>query len=138
MKEDIRDPETFAIIGAALEVHKILGNGFLEAVYGDAITIEMEQRKIPFRREIDVDITYKNIRLASKYKPDFICYGRIIVEIKAIADLGIIEIAQTLNYLNATGFEIGLLFNFGSKSLQQKRLIQLKTRALITPPQHFS
>src|SRR6185503_7180076 len=82
-----RDPQTYAIIGAAMEVHRQLGHGFLEAVYKEALAIELELRGIPFKREVPLSIYYKGKLLDCKYQADFICYGDIIVEAKAIADL---------------------------------------------------
>ncbi|HXF40214.1 MAG TPA: GxxExxY protein [Blastocatellia bacterium] len=121
--EKIRDPQTYAIIGAAMEVHRILGCGFLEAVYQEALTKEFLLRAIPFRREIEVPISYKGNLLAVKYKPDFICYDTIIVELKALDRLSGKEKAQVINYLKATGIERGLLLNFGTTRLEYERLI---------------
>ena len=121
--ENVRDPQTYAIIGAAMEVHRILGCGFLEAVYQEALTKEFLLRGIPFRREIELPISYKGSLLAVKYKPDFICYDTIIVELKALDRLGGREKAQVINYLKATGMERGLLLNFGTTRLEYERLI---------------
>ena len=121
--ESVRDPQTYAIIGAAMEVHRILGCGFLEAVYQEALTKEFLLRAIPFRREIEVPISYKGNLLAVKYKPDFICYDTIIVELKALDRLSGKEKAQVINYLKATGIERGLLLNFGTTRLEYERLI---------------
>jgi GxxExxY protein len=116
------DPQTYAIIGAAMEVHRQLGDGFLERVYQGALTIEFASRKVPFAKEIEVPVMYKGIRLECGYRADFVCFGDIIVEIKAIEALGKSHIAQVINYLRATGFRRGLLLNFGSSSLESKRL----------------
>ena len=121
--ENVRDPQTYAIIGAAMEVHRILGCGFLEAVYQEALTKEFLLRAIPFRREIELPISYKGNLLAVKYKPDFICYDTIIVELKALDRLSGKEKAQVINYLKATGMERGLLLNFGTTRLEYERLI---------------
>src|SRR5690242_2275907 len=96
-----RDEQTFAIIGAAMEVHRELGNGFLEAVYQDAFEIELRMRKIPFKREIALPVSYKGRTLPSFYKADFICHDEIVVEIKALARVGGVEESQVINYLKA-------------------------------------
>ena len=98
------DRQTYDIIGAALEVHKSLGPGFLEAVYKEALSIELAERDIPFSGEAEIPVFYKGRRLKTCYRSDFICHGSIIVELKAISKLGDIEMAQVLNYLRATGF----------------------------------
>jgi GxxExxY protein len=117
------DLQTHEIIGAAIEVHKELGHGFLEAVYHEALSLEFDRRQIPFGREAQLPVYYKNQQLSCSYRADFICYGDIIVELKAIINLTSIEQAQVLNYLKATGCKRGLLLNFGSPSLQFKRLV---------------
>jgi GxxExxY protein len=121
--EKMRDPQTYAIIGAAMEVHRVLGCGFLEPVYQEALAKEFLLRGIPFRRELELPITYKGDLLAVKYKPDFICYDAVIVELKALDKLGGKEKAQVINYLKATRYERGLLLNFGTVRLEYERLI---------------
>jgi len=126
-----RDPRTYAIIGAAMEVHKILGPGFLEAVYQDALELEFQWRSIPYVRERNVLIAYKNHPLPSSYRPDFLCYGDVIVELKALSVLSPNEIAITLNYLKAARLDIALLINFGARSLEFQRLTMAGTDAAL-------
>ncbi len=116
-----RDPETYAIIGAAIEVHKQLGNGFLEAVYHEALAIELSRRNILFKHEVTLHVKYKGQQLNAKYRADFICFETIIVEIKALNRLSGVEESQIINYLKATGLQTGLLLNFGAPSLTYKR-----------------
>jgi len=121
---DKRDPQTYAIIGAAMDIHRQLGHGFLEAVYQEAAVIEFQWKKIPFEREVLLPIQYRNITLPTHYRADFICFSEIIVEFKALSRLTSVEEAHVLNYLKATGFRRGLLINFGTPSLQYKRLVR--------------
>jgi GxxExxY protein len=118
-----RDPQTYAIIGAAMEIHKTLGHGFLEAVYHEAATLEFPAREIPFEREVLFEIRYKGTLLATRYRADFVCFGNIIVEFKAQSQLTGADEAQLLNYLKATGYQRGLLINFGAPSLEYKRMV---------------
>jgi GxxExxY protein len=118
-----KDPRTYAIIGAAMEVHRHLGCGFVEPVYQDALEIELGLRGIEFQREGEVRIIFKEIELKTKYKPDFICFGEVVVELKALDSLSSNEEMQVLNYLKATGFRVGLLVNFGRASLEYKRFV---------------
>ncbi len=117
------DPRTYAIIGAAMEVHCQLGCGFHEPVYQEAMQIELNHRGIPNRPQVELPVRYKALNLKATYKPDFICFDEVIVELKAISRLSSIEFAQVINYLKVTGFHTGLLLNFGTPSLEQKRLI---------------
>jgi len=118
-----KDPETYSIIGAAIEVHRELGRGFLEAVYQSALAIEFEQRGIPFVREAVLEVNYKGETIDCSYKADFVCFNSIIVELKAIEKLSNIESAQVLNYMRATKFKKGLLLNFNSDLLEKKRFV---------------
>lgn len=111
------------IIGAAMEVHKTLGGGFLESVYEESLSIEFELRKIPYERQKSIDVFYKG-RLAKHFACDFLVYGKVIVETKAIQLISDVEVAQVLNYLKAAKMDIGLLLNFGGKSLKVKRVIR--------------
>jgi GxxExxY protein len=114
---------TYEVIGAAMEVHRELGPGFLEAVYHEALAIELTQRNISFCDEPQLEILYKGIILNKKYSPDFLAAEAIIVEIKALARLTSTEESQIINYLKAAGIKIGLLFNFGASSLEFRRFI---------------
>ena len=105
--------ESYSITGAAMQVYNTLGTGFLEAVYQEALAIELTKRGIPYEREKDLKIYYDGQELKQSYRADFVCYGNIIVEIKAVADLNDSHRSQVFNYLKATGFKLGLLFNFG-------------------------
>lgn len=118
-----RDAQTGAILGAAVEVHRCLGRGFLEAVYQEALARELYERRIPFRREADLPICYKGQVLACGYRADFVCYDSIIVELKALEAVGKVEMAQVLNYLKATGLTRALLLNFGASVLDYKRIV---------------
>ena len=106
-----------------MEVHKELGCGFLEAVYQEAMEKEMLFRKLPFKPKPNIEIMYKGERLNKSYQPDFICYDEIILEIKALTSLSRLEEAQIINYLKACRLKVGLLINFGSKSLEHRRFI---------------
>ena len=117
------DLQTHVIIGAAIEVHRELGHGFLEVVYREALCLEFAGHQIPFAKEVQLPVFYKNQQLSRSYRADFICYGEIIVELKAISNLTNGDHAQLLNYLKATGCKRGLLLNFGSPTLQVKRLV---------------
>ena len=117
------DQRTYKIIGCAMDVHKELGCGFLEAVYQEALGKEFAYQAIPFKPQPIIQIAYKGKLLDKTYQPDFICYSEIILEIKAISSLSGIEEAQLINYLKATGLKVGLLINFGAKSLEYKRLV---------------
>ena len=115
--------EAYKIIGAAIEVHRGLGNGFLEAVYQEALEREFKIQGIPYSREQHINIEYKGEKLSKFYIADFVCFGNIIVELKALSSLESNHEAQVLNYLKATNHKLGLLINFGSRSLQSKRLV---------------
>ncbi len=122
----LESEKTYAIIGAAMEVHRVLGHGFLEAVYQEALDIEMRERGIPTRREVALPVYYKGRLLSSSYRADFVCYDSVVVEVKATSGLTTVDYAQLLNYLKATGYEVGVLLNFGTRSLEHKRLVLTK------------
>jgi GxxExxY protein len=116
--------ESYKIIGAAMAVHRELGSGFLEAVYHEALEIEFKHQYIPHQSEAMLPIKYKDVILQKQYFADFICYDKIVVEIKAVKELDSIHEAQVFNYLKATGYKLGLLINFGEESLTYKRLVR--------------
>lgn len=115
--------ESYKIIGICMEVHKILGKGHSEKVYGDALEYEFKLNGIPYNRELKYNIAYKDIILSSYYFADFVIFDEIILELKAITTLSTSEIKQTLNYLAASKNKLGLLVNFGEDSLKYKRII---------------
>ncbi|RMF57027.1 MAG: GxxExxY protein [Calditrichaeota bacterium] len=123
MDQLIYKEESYKIVGACIEVHKVLGAGFLEAVYQEALAIEFQRRGIPFEQEKELEIRYKDIILTKKYYADFICYNKIILELKAMDGLRPEHVAQVLNYLKATGYKLGLLINFGTRSLEYQRIV---------------
>ena len=115
--------EAYQIIGAAMAVHKELGPGFLEAVYQEALALEFQSISLPFEREKSINISYKGRMLTKSYFADFICFDKIIVELKALSGLTPDHKAQVINYLKATGLKLGLLINFGASSLQYERIV---------------
>jgi len=115
--------ESYQIIGLCMEVHRVLGKGFSESVYKDALEIEFRNNDVPYKREKRFDILYKGILLPHFYNADFVCYDRIILEAKAIEMLHSGSLKQTLNYLAASRLKLGLLVNFGEDSLQYKRVV---------------
>ena len=112
---------TYDIIGAAMEVHKTLGCGFTEKVYQDALEKEFQLRSIPYEREARMRVVYKGAELATEFIPDFVCYGKVIVELKAVSELDDIHRAQAINYGKVSGMTVSLLINFGSMSLEYER-----------------
>ena len=115
--------ETYLIIGAAMIVHKELGRGFLEAVYQEALEKEFLIKNITYKREIPIKIFYKNKPLNKFYIADFICYDKIIIELKALSAITNEHKGQILNYLTATKLKLGLILNFGGKSLEHVRIV---------------
>ena len=124
MTELILGDESYAVIGAAMEVHRALGPGFLEKVYQEAMQLELGARSIPFEAEKPIEIAYKGQCLSQRYYADLVCFEQILVEMKALKQLSGKEEAQILNYLRATGAKVGLLINFGSHGkLEHKRFV---------------
>jgi GxxExxY protein len=123
-EEYIYSEETRKIIGACFEVHNYLGNGFLESVYQEALMIEFYKRNIPFVAEQTLDIWYKEDKLTKFFTADFVCYNKIIIELKAADAITDDHFGQVINYLKAANFKLGLLLNFGTPKLQIKRLIR--------------
>lgn len=116
--------ESYAIRGAVFAVHKELGCGFLERVYQDALEYEFKERGIPYEREKEIPITYKGKPLGEPYRADFVCYGKIIIELKALAALENVHRSQVINYLKATGMKLGFLVNFGEEWANVERIIR--------------
>jgi GxxExxY protein len=114
---------TAKIIGCAMEVHRLLGNGFQEVVYQRAMAVEMSNRQLTFSREQEMEIFYKAVCVGVR-RVDFFVEGKIMVELKAIIQLEAVHLAQAINYLEAYGIEIGLLMNFGNSKLQFKRVMK--------------
>ena len=118
------EEESYLIIGAAIDVHKELGNGFLEAVYQEALEKEFLFKNISYKREFPLKIYYKNELLNKFYVPDFICFDKIIVELKALSAITSEHQAQVLNCMKASRLNLGLILNFGKQSLEHKRIIK--------------
>ena len=120
------EEQTSKIINACMEVHNELGNGFLEPVYQEALEEELKLQGIPYEREKLLPVMYKGKRLSKEYYADFVCYGNIIVELKAVTNLVKAHKAQVLNYMKATKAEVGLLINFGETSLKWERITRFE------------
>ena len=115
--------ESYAITGCLMTVHRELGCGFLEAVYQEALAREFTEIGIPFIREVPLQINYKGRPLQKEYIADFVCFDKIIVELKAVAKITDIHKCQVKNYLKATGYKLGILANFGDMSLETARVV---------------
>ena len=118
------EEESYLIIGAAIDVHKELGNGFLEAVYQEALEKEFLIRSIPYKREAQLTIYYKNEPLDKYYAADFICFDKIIFELKALSAITTEHHSQVINYLKASKLKLGIILNFGKQSFENKRIIK--------------
>lgn len=127
-RKPVDDLRTQAIIGAAIEVHKVLGSGYLEKVYHLALEHELSAIGVPFKSEVEMPIWYKGHRLGATYRVDVLCHGDIVVELKAQKSVGVVEQAQVINYLKAGRVPVGLLMNFGEAVLNVKRFVG---------PEHF-
>lgn len=115
------DPQTYAIIGAAQHVHTVLGSGYLEYVYQCALARTFRKRGIPFEREVDLPVVFEDEPLECTYRCDFLCFGTVLVELKALTAYSGIEEAQVINYLKAGPLDVGLLINFGQPRLKVQR-----------------
>lgn len=124
MVEVVLKEESYKIVGACFEVYNAMGCGFLEAVYQECLGIEFSKQTIPFEAQAPLELSYKGQMLEQKYVPDFTCFEKVIVEIKALKELSDEHRAQVHNYLKATGYRLGLLVNFGHHSkLQYERIV---------------
>jgi GxxExxY protein len=115
--------ESYSIIGAAMAVHRELGCGFLESVYQESLEEELKIESIPYTREVQLDVHYKDKLLSKSFKADFLCYDKVIIELKACSSLDPSHYSQLVNYLKASNHKLGLLINFGKSSLEYKRII---------------
>lgn len=118
--------ESFKIIGACMKVHRSLGTGFLEAVYEEAMEKEFQALKIPYKKQVTLELYYDHQKLKKQYRADFVCYDTIILEIKAVSQIPVAFYTQLKNYLKCTNLELGMLINFGTPSLTYKRILNSK------------
>ena len=115
--------EVFTIVGAAMEVHSVLGCGFLESVYQEALALELRNRDVLFLKQERIEVFYKGRTLEKYFVVDFLCFGEIVVEIKALASISSEHEAQLLNYLKVSNHKVGILINFGTEKLEFKRMV---------------
>jgi len=127
MNEEIKDDLTYKIIGCAMKVHSVLGNGFQEVIYQRALAIEMEKQRLSFQRELEMPLFYDDKPIGSR-RVDFLVQDKVLVELKALIKLEDVHLAQGLNYLVAYKVDKGLLLNFGAQSLEVKRLRHPKNK----------
>lgn len=116
--------ESYKIRGALFAVHNELGCGFLERVYQDALEVEFRLRNIPYEREKTIQVVYKGEPLGEPYRADFVCYGKVIIELKSVSEILDVHRAQIINYLKATKMKLGFLVNFGEESLNIERIVR--------------
>lgn len=128
------DPRSYAILGAAMAVHRTLGCGFLESIYRQALSIEFGLHRIPFETEVPCFIEYKGHPLHGACRLDFVCFGEVVVEIKVRSAIAPADAAQVLNYLAASGYQLALLINFGTPRLDYRRYVL--SRPPSEPPEH--
>lgn len=128
---EIQDELTYKIIGCAMKVHSVLGNGFQEVIYQRALAIEMENQKLSFQREVEMPLFYDNRNIGSR-RVDFLVENCVLVELKAIIKLEDVHLAQGLNYLVAYNLDKGLLLNFGAQSLEVKRLRHPRRKNIVS------
>ena len=117
--------ESYKITGALYAVHRELGPGLLEKIYQEALEKELRLQGIPYEREKSFDVYYKGGRLENKYIADYVCYNKIVVELKAVDNLLPIHTAQVINYLAITGYKLGLLVNFNTRVIKPERIVRL-------------
>jgi len=122
-RDEFRDEQTGAIIAAGIAVHTKMGRGFVEPVYCECLTIELQRRAIPFEREVALSVSYDGILLPSHFRVDFICYEAVVVEVKALAALTSRDQSQVMNYLRAANLQRALLLNFGTGTLETRRVV---------------
>ena len=123
MTEILFKEESYKIIGVCMEVHRVLGMGFKEIIYKDALQIEFESNQMPFEREKRFTVEYKGIQLRNKFNADFVLYNSIIIEVKSASFIVNGFVDQTINYLKASGIKLGIIVNFGERSLTYKRIV---------------
>lgn len=123
MSDILYKEQSYSIIGAAMEVHKQLGCGFVEKVYQDALEIELSLRNIPYKREKHLPVFYKGVQIKHDYFADFICFDSIVVECKAVSEILDIHKSQTLNYMKINNYKLGIILNFSKKSLDYCRVV---------------
>ena len=116
--------ESYKIRGALFAVHNELGCGFLERVYQDALEVELRLRNIPYEREKTIQVVYKGEPLGEPYRADFVCYGKVIIELKSVSEILDVHRAQIINYLKATKMKLGFLVNFGEESINIERIVR--------------
>ena len=136
-KDVLYAEERYAILGAVMAVFDELGNGYIEPVYQDALELEFQARGIPYEREKELRSQYKGQYVKHYYKADFVCYGKIIIELKAVSALNSEHMAQTINYLKTTGLELALLANLGSNTLERKWLISSRSRNILNVQEQY-